>query len=196
MVSPTPDGTPRPLEVLRGVTLSGQASDHTFFEQLKKHKVKKLELAGYTEFEDLKRLVECIPHVSWLDIGKKVNSVQCKATSVTTNVVDWADLLTNLPELAAFHGVRFFYEAPLPASSSGGGALGESNLSASASASYRSRIKKNDEVASVLYWKCPKLRRVDCWESWEEEGGVGGKKVIVLSKDGERIRWDVKKVKV
>lgn len=49
-------------------------------------------------------------------------------------------------------------------------------------------MKKNDEVASVLTWKCPKLRRVD---HWDESSG----KVIVLLKEGDKIRWEVRRVK-
>ena len=190
MICPTSDGSARPLEVLRGVTLSGKASETPFYEQLRRHKIKRLEASGFTEFEDVKRLVEYIPHVTWLDVGKKLNSATTLAPFMnTTNVVDWANLLTTLPELTTFHGVRFFYEAPL----SGNGISGESNSSVAASASYRSKIKKNDEVASVLYWKCPKLRRVDCWGNGEDE--AGWKRVIILSKDGEKFKWDVKRVK-
>lgn len=55
--------------------------------------------------------------------------------------------------------------------------------------SERSRIKKNDEVASVLAWKCPNLRRLD---HWDEHVG----KVIVLFKDGEKAKWEVRRVKI
>ena len=39
-----------------------------------------------------------------------------------------------------------------------------------------SRIRKNDEVAGALAWKCPKLRRVDYWEE-------GVEKVVVLLRE-------------
>jgi len=62
----------------------------------------------------------------------------------------------------------------------------------------RSRIRKNDEVAGVFAWKCPKLRRLDYWEE-------GAGKVIVLIKDGqeravggekEGVRWEVRRARV
>lgn len=37
-------------------------------------------------------------------------------------------------------------------------------------------MRKNDEIASVLAWKCLKLRRVDYWEK-----GAGN--VVVLSRE-------------
>ena len=40
-------------------------------------------------------------------------------------------------------------------------------------------MQKNDKIASVLAWKCPKLKRVDHWEE-----GTG--KVIVLLRDRDR----------
>ncbi|KXN84347.1 hypothetical protein AN958_12701 [Leucoagaricus sp. SymC.cos] len=66
----------------------------------------------------------------------------------------------------------------------------------------RSRIKKNDGIAGVLAWKCPKLKRVD---HWENVGPTGGK-VIVLCRDSDfapnggegnvnKVRWDVRKVR-
>ena len=83
----------------------------------------------------------------------------------------------------------------------------------SISVSDRSRIKKNDEVASVLAWKCPKLRRVDHWEE-RSSGGCGSRnantnqnnpnKVILLTRDGAtgigedkvKVRWEVRRVKL
>jgi hypothetical protein len=73
--------------------------------------------------------------------------------------------------LTTFHGVHFFYE-----------------FSDASSHSDRSRIKKNDEVASMLAWKCPKLKRVDYWDN--------SGKVVILGKDGERLKWEVRRTKV
>ncbi|KAJ7277458.1 hypothetical protein C8J57DRAFT_1309327, partial [Mycena rebaudengoi] len=84
-----------------------------------------------------------------------------------SNAAEWVQLLAGLPELATFYGVRFFYEV---------------------------RVRKNDEVAGVLAWKCVKLKRVDHWEE-------GGGKVVVLVRDGERergaekVRWEIRRVK-
>ena len=66
----------------------------------------------------------------------------------------------------------------------------------------RSRMRKNDEIAGVLAWKCKKLRRLD---HWDESGG----KIIVLLRDHEhgeevglndkerltatKVRWEVRR---
>ncbi len=108
-------------------------------------------------------------------------------------------MLARLPGLVSFHGARFFYavsENVLP-SSSGGGTNGINNNTPipgpSISASDRSRLRKNDEIASLLAWKCPKLRRLDHWEDGRDAG-----KVIVLSRDSvgssEKVKWEVKRV--
>ena len=55
--------------------------------------------------------------------------------------------------------------------------------------SERSRQRKNEEIASVLAWKCPKLRRLD---HWEENSG----RVIVLVRDGEKVKYEPRKVTV
>lgn len=85
-------------------------------------------------------------------------------------------MLANFSELTTFHGVRFFYEVATP----DGAVL---------SLSDRSRVRKNDEVAAVLAWKCPKLRRVDHWED-------GAGKVLVLVRDAEKVRYEVRRIKV
>ena len=82
-----------------------------------------------------------------------------------------------MPELATFHGVRFFYEVACTDSSA-----------PTLSLSDRSRTRKNDEVASVLAWKCPKLRRLDHWEE-------GSGRVVVLVRDAERVRYEVRRIK-
>jgi len=71
------------------------------------------------------------------------------------------------------------------------------------SAAEQSRMKKNDEIASMLVWKCPKLRRVDHWQE-----GMG--KVVLLGQDklnagmsnasGEgkqgKVRWGIGRVRI
>ncbi|KAK7060342.1 hypothetical protein VNI00_001107 [Paramarasmius palmivorus] len=143
----------RPLEVIKGVSLARNGGinfyhNTDFLEKLKRFgsdTVKRIELVGWTEIDDLKRLVESAPRVVWLDIGKRITS-NAQAASLN-NVNEWAMLLSSLPELATFHGIKFFYE------SHGGTSAGD-----------KSRVRKNDESASVLVWRCPKLRRVDHWD--------------------------------
>ncbi|CCM01344.1 uncharacterized protein FIBRA_03394 [Fibroporia radiculosa] len=170
----------RPLETIKGVRLSGSTWDQVFFANLRIFgaSLKRLELAGWNEMDDIKRLVECVPQLAWLDIGKRAgsgvtNAVLQAHTSkpaplITTNFVEWAALLANMSNLATFHGARFFYEV-----------ASTSTAAVPLSISDRSRVRKNDEVASMLAWKCPKLRRLDHWEE-------GSGKVIVLLRDGDK----------
>ncbi|KAJ7180580.1 hypothetical protein C8R46DRAFT_1069873 [Mycena filopes] len=192
----SPSDAPRPLETLKGVRLAGPhpggsdtaaasgsvATDQLFLASLRRYgaDVRRIELAGWSEMEDIRRLAEVAPSLVWLDIGKKGAS----RGPPVSNAAEWALLLAGLPELTTFHGVRFFYE--VAATSSG--------TSANLTMADRSRVRKNDEVAGVLAWKCTKLRRVDHWEE-------GGGKVVVLVRDGEReraaekVRWEVRRVK-
>jgi hypothetical protein len=136
--------------------------------------------------------------LTWLDLGKK-NSVAPqrggeKVLPPVINTMEWATLLSVLPDLTTFHGIRFFYSTSDLALASMRDIV--------VSASDRRRLRKNDEIASMLAWKCPKLRRVDHWEQ------VGGK-VIVLVRDmassvagsgntekKEKVRCEVRRVKV
>ncbi|KAG5644987.1 hypothetical protein DXG03_007264 [Asterophora parasitica] len=195
-----PSKHPRPLETLKGPRLSGAHGgrdfDLAFLANLKqrgKH-IKRLELSGWNEMEDLRRLIECTPGLTWLDVGRHLKGAggrDTKANAVVTNTLEWAALLSELPELAVFHGVRFFFEVSAAASLPGVMAT-----STHISMTDRSRIRKNDEVAGVLAWKCAKLRRVDHWEE-------GSGKVVVIVKDSperpsekEKIRWEVRRLKV
>ncbi|KAI0695039.1 hypothetical protein BC835DRAFT_1273840 [Cytidiella melzeri] len=184
----------RPLEVIKGVRLTGSGADDRFLRNLKVYGsfcVKRLELLGWHDVEDLKRLVECVPRLSWLDLGKRFTGPSGTGTvsacadgpssnrqsSVThANVAEWAAILSPLGELTTFHGVRLFYEVT------------SADPNSPMSASERSRQRKNEEIASVLAWKCPKLRRVD---HWDDTSG----KVIVLIRDGEKVRYEARRVK-
>ncbi|RDB18635.1 hypothetical protein Hypma_014654 [Hypsizygus marmoreus] len=193
-----PCDSPRPLETLKKFRLSGSQGssrdpDLGFLTNLRRcgRNVRRIELSGWNEMEDIRRLIDSSPGLTWLDIGKKGGAAaQPKASAAVTNTVEWATLLSDLPDLAAFHGVRFFYEvSPQAAQPS------VTATSTHISMTDRSRIRKNDEVAAVLAWKCSKLRRLDHWEE-----GVG--KVIVLAKDSpdrpnekEKVRWEVRRVK-
>ncbi|KAG9308872.1 hypothetical protein JVU11DRAFT_11331 [Chiua virens] len=146
-----PTESPRPLEVLKGISLSGSDGDSSFFSSLK-------QVRGFKQ--------PLLPTSQGLRIA--------------TNVAEWAMVLAPLKELTTFVGVKFFYEvSTLTLASSSSTSLSPSELS---------RVRKNDKVAGVLGNKCPKLRRLD---HWEDAGG----KVIVLSKDGNEVRWEVKRVK-
>jgi len=168
--------------------------DNVFLANLKRcgKEVKRIELAGWNEMEDIKRLVESAPGLTWLDVGKKGGSAArdragLGAVAPVINAVEWASILSVLPDLTTVHGVRFFYEVSPQAAAT-------SSIAASTNITMtdRSRIRKNDEIASVLAWKCLKLRRVDHWED-------GGGKVVVLVRDGERdrekVRWEVRRTK-
>ncbi|KAJ7496624.1 hypothetical protein FB451DRAFT_1335121 [Mycena latifolia] len=186
-----PSDAPRPLETLKGVRLTGHAAscsdsttasaDQLFLTSLRRYgsDVRRIELAGWSEMDEIRRIAESAPGLVWLDVGKKGAS----RGPPVSNAAEWALLLAGLPELTTFHGVRFFYEVSAAAS-----------VGANLTMADRSRVRKNDEVAGVLAWKCVKLRRVDHWEE-------GGAKVIVLVRDGERerggekVRWEVRRVK-
>ena len=170
--------------------------------------MKRVELAGWNELDDISRLVECVPSLTWLDVNqhKRTHEVpeqvphSCAARrnailsgriaapnaglGVATNVTEWATVLSPLTELTTFIGVKFFYEVST---------LTLATLTTSSplslSTSELSRVRKNDKVAGVLGNKCSKLRRLDHWED-------GGGRVIVLSRDGNEVRWEVKRLKV
>ena len=113
-----------------------------------------------------------VPHVSSLS-----NSDGSATDCTLSTQVEWTELLSNLSDLTTFHGIRFFYE------------VSTADPVATVGVSDRSRIRKNDEIASVLAWKCPKLRRLDHWEE-------GSGKVIVLLRDGEKVKYEVRRVKL
>ena len=85
-------------------------------------------------------------------------------------------MLSPLTELTTFHGVRLFYE------------VSSTDQTSALSLSERSRLRKNEEIASTLVWKCAKLRRVDHWEE-------GSGKVVILVREGEKAKYEVRRVK-
>lgn len=206
-----PADFPRPLEVLKGITLSGLDWDGPFLASLKQcgGSVKRMELAGWNDLDDIKRLVECVPGLTWLDVNKhkrtsegqeqtsqlhrarrndvstgRVAAAPNAGLGVATNVTEWAAVLAPLTELTTFIGIKFFYEVST---------LTLATLATSSpmslSTSELSRVRKNDKVAGVLGNKCPRLRRLD---HWEDAGG----RVIVLSRDGNEVKWEVKRLKL
>ncbi|KAF5318502.1 hypothetical protein D9619_011032 [Psilocybe cf. subviscida] len=277
----------RPLEVVKGFKLAGSYNsnqnpantagsrtvpDSIFLENLKIHSatLRRVELAGWHDMEDVRRLAGAAPHLQHLDVGRRLGHNAhasrpagsgntgggADRSGPATNMVEWAELLSTLPELTAMHGVRFFYEVSSVAIggtlvvSNGITVTPTANASAGSSTSNttsnstsgptglsdppvattttmstatltrempsggnagkppaqmsmmdRSRMRKNDEIAGVLAWKCRKLRRVD---HWEENSG----KVIVLTRDHDggkdrekdrdresKVRWEVRRIK-
>lgn len=167
----SPTDAPRPLESVKGVRLSGsQLADQAFLTALKVFTpdLKRLELSGWHDMEDIRRVVECAPRLTWLDTGKKLTGVP----SVVNNTIEWANTLSGLVDLTTLHGLKFFYEV---------------NQAATGHAD-RSKVRRNDEVASLLAWKCAKLRRLDHWED-------NASKVIVLLREKEGVKWDVRRIK-
>jgi len=88
-------------------------------------------------------------------------------------------LLTLVPEITTFYGVKLFQQVPIIPVNEKDTILGVSD---------RSKVKKNEETASVLAWKCPKLRRLEHWED-------AGSKVIVLLREDGHIKYQVRRIK-
>ena len=203
-----PTNSPRPLETLKGIALSGLDYDKSFLVGLKQcgGSVRRVELSGWNDLEDIRRLVECVPRLTWLDVNKHRRTTEDQESlssshgarrhdmsmgratvspgaAVATNVSEWATILAPLAELTTFVGIKFFYEVST---------LTLSTLTSCSptplSASELSRVRKNDKVAGVLGNKCLKLRRLD---HWDDTG-----RVIVLLRDGNEVRWEVKRLKV
>ncbi|KAF8520879.1 hypothetical protein BU17DRAFT_65103 [Hysterangium stoloniferum] len=169
LTCPMSKGQKRPLESLKGFKLGG-GRDTALLQGIKGYpNLKRVDLLAYDDIEDVRKLAEVASKLTWLDVGKR-SCTPAKASG-PASVNEWAAVLSALPELTTFHGVHFFYE-----------------FSDASSHSDRSRIKKNDEVASMLAWKCPKLKRVDYWDN--------SGKVVILGKEGERLKWEVRRAKV
>ena len=262
-----PSVSSRPLESVKGFKLSGNGNntqqsssrsipDTIFLSNLKQiaHTIRRIEMVGWHDMEDVKKLTACIPNVQHLDVGRRLGGATANprhvsstekgvvAAAPATNMVEWAELLATLPDLMSMHGVKFFYEVSsvastitsptfsinnssgqTPSSTSGPNVNrdnipisqpshvskhGHPHTQMSLSMMERSRMRKNDEIAGVLAWKCKKLRRLD---HWDESGG----KVIVLLRDHEhgggmhgeevglngkerltsKVRWEVRRLK-
>jgi len=241
---------------------SRSISDATFLSNLRQcgSGIRRIEMSGWHDMEDIRKLAVCVPNLQYLDVGRRLGGAAAAAQrvhehhhhqnvtstakqGVATNMVEWAELMSTMPELTAMHGVRFFYEVSTAtmgtaaastaastntsscpttdsfslsfASSSPSPIPNPSGISPSPipnplktqpqthtlSMMERSRMRKNDEIAGVLAWKCPKLRRVDYWEE-------GAGKVVVLSREREhghgdegakeregKARWEVRRVR-
>lgn len=207
---PSPATGARPLETLKGIRLTGGVWDKPLLDSLRAggDTVKRIEMAGWSDMEDVRRLSECIPKVTWLDLGKKTGAGQgaCPrellvpnsssnpnrpTNGINTHVTEWAEILSILPDLTTFHGIKFFYEvSPLTLATLASSAIHthQSSSSSHLPASELSRVRKNENIASVLASKCGKLRRVD---SWDDTPG----KAVVLVREGGDVRLEVRRVK-
>lgn len=251
---------PRPLESIKGFKLIGTGyslgplsgtgkylnsqdpfnvshANLEFYRNLRKVgvSVKRIEVEGWGDLDDVRMLAKCVPGLTWLDVGRRLRSTspghnlpstsksgvgkgQNQAYIPVTSMVEWAEALSGFEELTTFHGVRFFYEISSNALPNNNfSSTNDTSTTGPNSASYhtppilntdtailmtdRSRIRKNDEIAGVLTWKCAKLRRVDHWEGTP---GSNGGKIIVLFRDSDygtgvegsaKIRWDVRRVR-
>ena len=105
--------------------------------------------------------------------------------------MDWANILSALPDLSTSHGIKFFHEVSTLALVLFASSLTHTHSSTSSShlpASELSRVRKNENIASVLASKCTRLRRVDCWDD------TAGKAVVFIREGGE-VRLEVRRVK-
>ncbi|KAH6913729.1 hypothetical protein BKA70DRAFT_1259312, partial [Coprinopsis sp. MPI-PUGE-AT-0042] len=218
--------------------------DQRLMSHLERHAstIKRVEMTGWHDMDLVRRLAKAVPGVTYLDFGTKLGLVTREASKlgapVVTNVDEWLDVLEGLTELRALHGVKFFYEVSalsVPcgptllagttglASAGAGTSLPADSTSASKlsadqmSLMDRSRIKKNDWTASMLVWRCPKLRRVDYWEpsenkiivltrtkvnpsnpsapSGSKEGGVVDGEGAGAARETVTVKWDVRRVR-
>jgi hypothetical protein len=104
-----PSDAPRPLETIKGVSLSGASCDVEFFASLKMcgSTIKRIELAGWNEMEDVRRLVECVPKLTWLDVGKRVTG-----SSVGSSCAISGNRVAPLVHANVVSRAIFFNEAP------------------------------------------------------------------------------------
>lgn len=198
LASPTSEGL-RPIETLKGLRLGPAAATESLLPLLSLHArtLRRIELASWTDLDQVRRLGEYAPNLTWLDVGRNEVTRTCSKPVPVGNVLEWATTLSLFPNLTTFHGVKFFYSVSETAPS-----LSLSSAS-TLSLADRSRIRKNDESASLLVWKNPKLRRVDYWED------VLGKVIVLFKEGGDHVqldrgkgvevrppvRWEVRRVK-
>ena len=260
----------RPLESVKGFKLSGNGNntqqsssrsipDTIFLSNLKQiaHTIRRIEMVGWHDMEDVKKLAACIPNVQHLDLGRRLGGATANprhisspekgvAAAPVTNMVEWAELLATLPDLMSMHGVKFFYEVSSVTSTTTSPAFNNNTYSngqtpssisgfnfnrdtipifqpslvskqghpqnqMSLSKMERSRMRKNDEIAGVLAWKCKKLRRLDHWDEsggkiivllrdHEHGGGIHGEEVSSNDKErvtstATKVRWEVRRLK-
>jgi len=85
-------------------------------------------MSGWHDMEDIRKLAVYVPNLQYLDVGRRLGGAATAAQrvhdhhhvhqnvtatakqDVATNMVEWPELMSTMPELTAIHGVRFFYE--------------------------------------------------------------------------------------
>jgi len=166
-----PSDEPRPLETLRGPYLTGRGGDDALLRALDRcsKTIRRIELRGISGTKALKALAAAAPRLNWLDVaeGRPLDNT----TSNIVSAAAWADVLALFPGLTTFHGACFFNEVAFV----GGGVpvLADKHTA-----------RKNDETATLLASKCPKLRRLDHWAR-------GMNRVVVLTREDEKVKWVV-----
>lgn len=71
---PRDDESVRPLECVKGVKLNGNRKEVLLENIAKYPTLRKIELACYNDIEDIRKLAEASPKITWLDVGKKSSS--------------------------------------------------------------------------------------------------------------------------
>ncbi|GJE90104.1 F-box protein [Phanerochaete sordida] len=155
----------RPLDTLKGMVLNGGRWSNEFLDGLESvgGSMRRIELAGWSDKKSVQRLATCVPNLTWLDVGKRFGR---RSSSTDEKLNSWIDLLAQLVQLEAFHGVRLFHE------------VHTKDRKGAVSQSDRSHHIENGTNASILMWRCVKLRRLD---HWKKNSG----KVIALVRDGD-----------
>jgi hypothetical protein len=115
------EGALRPIESVKGFKLSGihatvdgKHVDHELLLNVKKHSstLHRVELGGWHDMDDVRKLASSLPSLTYLDFGKRlnVNTNRGRVVGLITNLEEWLEVLLTLPELRALHGVKPFYE--------------------------------------------------------------------------------------
>jgi hypothetical protein len=102
-----PCDSPRPLETLKGVKLSGSVWDQIFLDNLKTcgMGIRKIELAGWNGMEEVKKLAECVPKLSCLDLGKREGSANLGGHSSKAGSMIHSNVVSLSGYVFAQHGI-------------------------------------------------------------------------------------------
>lgn len=71
---PLQGGEKRPLETLKGFKLGGNKDD-ALIQHIKGYNgLKKVEVSTFVEIDDIRKLAEAAPTITWLDVGRKASA--------------------------------------------------------------------------------------------------------------------------